>query len=141
VNRKGQVLSVSIDEENIINYVSNTLNNADLAYKMSARSNLSGADQLFVARFNNLFQQGNFSEAAKVAASAPKGILRTPAIIQRFVQVPTPPGQTSPLLQYYSIKASSTDTNRLNCANQSFSSRKGSCWKNGSKRKNSNQAR
>jgi clathrin heavy chain len=112
VNRKGQVLSVSIDEDNIINYVSNTLNNADLAYKMSARSNLSGADQLFVNRFNTLFQQGNFSEAAKVAASAPKGILRTPAIIQRFVQVPTQPGQTSPLLQYFGILLDQGKLNR-----------------------------
>ena len=103
VNRKGQVLSVTIDEDNIINYISGTLNNADLAYKMASRSNLSGADQLFINRFNNLFQQGNYLEAAKVAASAPKGILRTPQAIQRFIQVPTQPGQTSPLLQYFGI--------------------------------------
>ena len=103
VNRKGQVLSVTIDEENIVPYVSTTLNNAELAYKMASRSNLPGADQLFINRFNTLFQQGNYSEAAKVAASAPRGILRTPQAIQRFTQVPTQPGQTSPLLQYFGI--------------------------------------
>ena len=91
VNRKGQVLSVTIDEDNIVTYLSNTLNNADLAYKMASRSNLPGADQLFLNRFNTLFQQGNYVEAAKVAASAPRGILRTPQAIQRFTQVCTKP--------------------------------------------------
>ena len=61
VNRKGQVLSVTIDEDNIVPYVSTTLNNAELAYKMASRSNLPGADQLFINRFNTLFQQGNAS--------------------------------------------------------------------------------
>jgi clathrin heavy chain len=103
VNRKGQVLSVTIDEENIVPYVSSTLNNAELAYKMASRSNLPGADQLFVSRFNALFAAGSYAEAAKVAASAPRGILRTPQAIQRFIQVPTQPGQTSPLLQYFGI--------------------------------------
>lgn len=32
-----------------------------------------------------------------------KGILRTPATIQRFQQLPSQPGQTSPLLQYFGI--------------------------------------
>lgn len=103
VNRKGQVLSVTMDEDNLVQYVTTSLNNQDLAYKMASRSNLPGADQLFINKFNMLFQQGNYSEAAKVAASAPRGILRTPQAIQRFTQVPTQPGQTSPLLQYFGI--------------------------------------
>ncbi len=69
------------------------LNNGELAYKMASRSYLSGADHLFINRFNTLFQQGNYLEAAKLAASAPKGILRIPQAIQRFIQVPTVPGQ------------------------------------------------
>jgi clathrin heavy chain len=90
VNRKGQVnefiqkkkiinififikvLSVSVDEDSIVPYIQNTLGNAELAYKMSARCNLPGADQLFLARFTQLFQSGNYSEAAKVAATAPR---------------------------------------------------------------------
>lgn len=35
----------------------------------------------------------------KIAANAPKGILRTPQTISKFQQVPTQQGQTSPLLQ------------------------------------------
>ena len=97
------LLLVTIDNDYIINHLSDVINNGELAYKMASRSNLSGADQLFINRFNTLFQQGNYLEAAKVAASAPKGILRTRQAIQRFIQVPTVSGQTSPLLQYFGI--------------------------------------
>ncbi|XP_065337629.1 clathrin heavy chain isoform X1 [Cloeon dipterum] len=103
VNRKGQVLSVTVEEENIIPYINSVLQNPDLALRMAVRNNLAGAEDLFVRKFNLLFQNGQYSDAAKVAANAPKGILRTPQTIQRFQQVPTPPGQTSPLLQYFGI--------------------------------------
>lgn len=65
----------------------NTLNNSELALRMAVRNNLGGADQLFVTRFNELFGRGNYSEAAKTAANAPKGILRTPQTIAKFQQV------------------------------------------------------
>ncbi|KJE97309.1 clathrin heavy chain 1 [Capsaspora owczarzaki ATCC 30864] len=103
VNRKGQVLSVSVDENNIVPYVSNTLQNLELGMRLAVRNNLPGADEMFVKQFNNLFAAGQVAEAAKIAASAPRGILRTPQTIQRFQQVPTQAGATSPLLQYFSI--------------------------------------
>ena len=67
-----QVLSVSVEEENIIPYVTTNLQNPDLALRMAGRNNLPGAEDLFVRKFNALFQAGQYSEAAKVAASAPK---------------------------------------------------------------------
>ena len=70
---------------------------------MASRSNLPGANELFVNRFNVLFQQGNYVEASKVAAISPEGILRTLQTIMRFTQVQTPAGQQAPLLQYFSI--------------------------------------
>lgn len=104
VNRKGQVLSVSVEEDSIVQYITTTLQNHDLALRIASRNNLPGADELFVRKFNNLFSNGQYSEAAKVAACAPKGILRTPQTIQRFQQVPAQPGsQASPLLQYFGI--------------------------------------
>lgn len=103
VNRKGQVLSVSVEEDNIIPYINTVLNNPDLALRMAVRNNLAGAEELFVRKFNQLFASGNYTDAAKVAANAPKGILRTPVTIAKFQQVPTPAGQTSPLLQYFGI--------------------------------------
>ena len=92
-----------MDEENVVPYIQGTLNNNDLALRMAVRNNLSGADQLSVTKFNELFGRATYSEAAKVAANAPKGILRTPLTISKFQQVPTQPGATSPLLQYFGI--------------------------------------
>ncbi|KAK4337243.1 hypothetical protein RND71_043548 [Anisodus tanguticus] len=101
VNRKGQVLSVCVDEDNIISYITNTLQNSDLALRIAARNNLPGADDLFIQRFNTLIANGQAAEAAAVACSAPRGILRTPQTIQRFLQLPTQPNHSSPLLQYF----------------------------------------
>ncbi|CAH1111845.1 unnamed protein product [Psylliodes chrysocephalus] len=112
VNRRGQVLSVSVDEENIIRYINTVLHNPDLALRLATRNNLAGAEELFVSKFQLLFQNGQYAEAAKVAANAPKGILRTPATIQMFQQVPTQPGQNSPLLQYFGILLDQGQLNR-----------------------------
>jgi clathrin heavy chain len=66
------VLSVSLDENNIIPYIINTLGNTELALHLASRGGLSGADDLYVARFNQLFSTGNYTEAAKVAANSPR---------------------------------------------------------------------
>jgi clathrin heavy chain len=39
---------------------------------MAVRNNLSGAEDLFVLKFNQLFQNAQYAEATKVAAVAPK---------------------------------------------------------------------
>ena len=67
-----QVLSVSVEEDNIIQYITGTLQNPDLALRIASRNNLPGAEDLFVRKFNTLFQGGQYGEAAKVAAGAPK---------------------------------------------------------------------
>lgn len=66
------MLSVCVEEENIIPYITNVLQNPDLALRMAVRNNLAGAEELFARKFNTLFAAGNYSEAAKVAANAPK---------------------------------------------------------------------
>ena len=72
VNKKGQVLSVNVDEQTIIPYILTTLNNTDLAFKLASRANLPGADDLYVKQYQQLFQSGQFNEAAKVAANSPR---------------------------------------------------------------------
>ncbi|XP_006745053.1 clathrin heavy chain 2 [Leptonychotes weddellii] len=72
VNKKGQVLSICVEEDNIVNYATNVLQNPDLGLRLAIRSNLAGAEELFVRKFSTLFAQGSYAEAAKVAASAPK---------------------------------------------------------------------
>lgn len=101
INRKGQVLSVSVDEQNIIPYIMNTLSDSALAVKLAGRGDLPGADDIYVQRFQQLFSSGNLGEAAKVAANSPRGILRTQDTINRFKSAPAPQGGLSPILQYF----------------------------------------
>ncbi|SGZ23972.1 BQ5605_C023g09673 [Microbotryum silenes-dioicae] len=103
VNRKGQVLSVTVDDDTIIPYILQTLNNTELAIRLASRANLPGADDLYTRQFAQLFQSGNYAEAAKVAANSPRGILRTSQTIEQFKGVPVPAGQMSPILQYFGI--------------------------------------
>ncbi|KAF0366022.1 Clathrin heavy chain [Gigaspora margarita] len=103
VNRKGQVLSVCVDDNNIIPYIMTTLNNPDLAVRIATRCNLPGAEELYVKKFMDLYQAGQYNEAAKVAANGPRGVLRTQQTIERFKSVPVQPGTLSPILQYFGI--------------------------------------
>ncbi|KAJ3401399.1 hypothetical protein HDU80_006064 [Chytriomyces hyalinus] len=113
VNRKGQVLSVSVEEENIIPYIMRSLNNPELAFRLATRTGLPGADNLVLERFNQLLNMGNFAEAAKVAATSPRGILRTPQTIERFKLVPVAQGQMSPILQYFGILLEKGELNKF----------------------------
>lgn len=109
VNRKGQVLSVSVDGSTTIPFILTTLNNTELAFKLASRANLPGADGLYVKQYQQLFASGNYGEAAKVAANSPRvrvykllfsssltilqGILRTVQAVESFKSAPTPPGR------------------------------------------------
>ena len=88
------------------------MQNSELALRISSRNNLAGADDLFIKKFNNLFSTGQYIEAAKVAATAPQGILRTYETIQRFQQTPAQPNQSSPLLHYFGILLDQGKLNR-----------------------------
>ncbi|KIW71908.1 hypothetical protein PV04_00135 [Phialophora macrospora] len=101
INRKGQVLSVSVDENTIIPYLLQNPANSSLAVKLASRAGLPGADNLYQQQFETLFAQGQYSEAAEVAANSPRGFLRTPETINRFKTAPQQPGQLSVILQYF----------------------------------------
>ncbi|CAK0821327.1 unnamed protein product [Prorocentrum cordatum] len=106
VNRKGQVMSVKVNEGAIINYISNSLpqlaNRADIAFALARRFGLPGADELFQRQFSQYFASGDYPNAARVAAQCKSGMLRTPQTIQQFKSVQAAPGQQSPLLHYFS---------------------------------------
>jgi len=101
VSRNGQVLSISIDNNTIVQYICNTLNDFQLARKLASRADLPGADDLFQREFQELFKRGDYMGAAKVAAESPRGVLRNQQTIRLFQQLPSQPGQPSPLLQYF----------------------------------------
>ncbi|GBE77217.1 hypothetical protein SCP_0100890 [Sparassis crispa] len=113
VNKKGQVLSVNIDEQTIILYILTTINNTELAFKMASSANLPGADDLYIKQYQQLFRTGQFGEAAKVAANSPRGILRTVQVIEAFKHVPAPPGGLFPVLQYFGILLEKGELNHL----------------------------
>lgn len=102
VNRKGQVLSVQLNEQTAVPYIMSQLSNPALALTLASRAGLSGADNLYSQQFESLLASGQYTEAAKVAASSPRGLLRTPATIQRLKSVQAPPGEISPILTYFS---------------------------------------
>ena len=87
----------------MIPFVTQQLQNRDLAFRLASRCDLPGAEELFVRKFNLLFGNGQFNEAAKVAATAPKGVLRTPATIQKFSQCPNPARGAHPLMIYFDM--------------------------------------
>ena len=111
INRKGQVLQVTLDENTIIPYLLQNPENSELAYKLASRGGLPGADQLYQQRFDHLLSSGQYGEAAKTAANSPQGFLRTPQTIERFKAVPQPQGQLSVILQYFGMLL---DKGRLN---------------------------
>ena len=113
VNRKGQVLSVSVDEHTIIPYLLQNPANGALALKLASRAGLPGADNLYQQQFENLCAQGNFQEAAKIAANSPRGFLRTPQTIERFKTVPQTSGQLSVILQYFGILLDKGSLNKI----------------------------
>lgn len=113
VNRKGQVLSVSVDDHTIIPYLLQNPANGALALKLASRAGLPGADNLYQQQFENLCAQGNFQEAAKIAANSPRGFLRTPQTIEKFKNVPQTSGQLSVILQYFGILLDKGSLNKV----------------------------
>ncbi|KAF2909083.1 hypothetical protein DAI22_11g000300 [Oryza sativa Japonica Group] len=101
INRRGQVLHATVNDATIVPFVSSQLNNLELAVNLAKRANLPGAENLVVQRFQELFAQTKYKEAAELAAESPQGLLRTPETVAKFQSVPVQAGQTPPLLQYF----------------------------------------
>ncbi|EIE26635.1 clathrin heavy chain [Coccomyxa subellipsoidea C-169] len=101
INRRGQVLLATVNEQTMVPFVSQQLNNLELALSLAKRGNLPGAEALVGQNFERLFANGQFKEAAEAAAESPQGVLRTKETIDRFKSVAPTPGQTSPLLVYF----------------------------------------
>lgn len=103
VNRKGQVLSVSLDENTAIPYLLGNPANSSLALKLASKGGLPGADGLYSQAFEQAMNTQNFQEAAKIAADSPRGFLRTPETINRFKSAQQTPGQMNVILQYFGM--------------------------------------
>eukprot|EP00746_Dinoflagellata_sp_MGD_P128868 gnl/MRDRNA2_/MRDRNA2_63153_c0_seq1.p1 gnl/MRDRNA2_/MRDRNA2_63153_c0~~gnl/MRDRNA2_/MRDRNA2_63153_c0_seq1.p1 ORF type:complete len:1693 (+),score=391.73 gnl/MRDRNA2_/MRDRNA2_63153_c0_seq1:1-5079(+) len=106
VNRKGIAMSVTVNEQVLVGYIMNSLvtvaNRQEIAFSLARRFGLPGADELFTAQFQRFFQSGDYKNAARIAAQAKQGSIRSEATIQMFKNIQAQPGQTSPILQYFS---------------------------------------
>eukprot|EP01022_Parablepharisma_sp_SALTPOND_P000326 TRINITY_DN1014_c0_g1_i1.p1 TRINITY_DN1014_c0_g1~~TRINITY_DN1014_c0_g1_i1.p1 ORF type:complete len:1806 (+),score=251.50 TRINITY_DN1014_c0_g1_i1:3065-8482(+) len=107
VNRKGVVFLVTVDEKNIVNYIQTQCPHipdaVGVAFKIARAGSLPGAEQLFMDLFNKYIAERDYTKAAKTAAEAPNGMLRTAETINKFKASPAVPGgKGQPLLQYFS---------------------------------------
>lgn len=100
--KSGQVILVTLNEGNLVPYITSTLRNNRLAMHLAHRLNLGGADELYVAQFNELLAAGNVEGAAKLAAHSPGTVLRNQSTIERFKAMPAATGQQPPVLKYFS---------------------------------------
>ena len=113
VNRKGQVILATINESAVVPFVSQQLNNMELALSIAGRASLPGAEALITPRFDALFNSGDFKGAARVALRK-YGSLRTMNTIQKFQQAPQQPGSSPPALQYFGACLPMGKLNKLN---------------------------
>jgi clathrin heavy chain len=70
--RRGQVLLATVNEAAMVPFVSQQLNNLDLALAMAKRGNLPGAEGLIAQQFEKLCAAGPYNEAAECAAESPQ---------------------------------------------------------------------
>jgi len=110
INRRGQVLLATVNEQTMVPFVSQSLNNLELALSIAKRGNLPGAEALVGQNFERFYSLGQYDKAAMVAAESPMGALRTKETIEKLRNVQVAPGTTSPLLQYFGVILKKSDT-------------------------------
>jgi clathrin heavy chain len=116
INAAGQILSINVEENNLIPFISANpslvQDNVGLSFKLAQRFGLKGADDLFVQQFNRLLASGDYAGAAKVASTAPGELLRNQETINKFKSLPTTGGPL-PIMVYFSTLLQSTKLNAL----------------------------
>lgn len=69
INRDGQVVSVSINESNMLSHIINNLKDIPLAISLASRFDFPPENDLFLPHFKQFFQSGNFQSAVSVVES------------------------------------------------------------------------
>lgn len=102
VNRKGQVLLMSVNPENIIPYVRTKLEDEELAVGLASRNGFAGAERGFRESFEDALEDQLYKKAAQLAAESPGGFLRTAETIELFRAIPPEKeGGAPPVLLYF----------------------------------------
>eukprot|EP01053_Blabericola_migrator_P007732 Blabericola_migrator_1__7731@NODE_394_length_8993_cov_144_363433_g314_i0_p1_GENE_NODE_394_length_8993_cov_144_363433_g314_i0NODE_394_length_8993_cov_144_363433_g314_i0_p1_ORF_typecomplete_len1756_score408_30Clathrin/PF00637_20/57Clathrin/PF00637_20/2_3e12Clathrin/PF00637_20/6_6e16Clathrin/PF00637_20/5_7e13Clathrin/PF00637_20/1_2e25Clathrin/PF00637_20/5e09Clathrin/PF00637_20/2_9e15Clathrin/PF00637_20/4_9e13Clathrin_H_link/PF13838_6/1_7e16Clathrin_H_link/PF13838_6/7_5e03TPR_7/PF13176_6/0_6TPR_7/PF len=102
VNKKGALLSVTVNEATIIPYVqANCSDGVQLAASLARRHGYSAADEILTQMFRQAIQSGRYAVAARVAASSKGASLRTASTLQAFKTASAAPGEAPPMSQYF----------------------------------------
>ena len=103
VNQNGNVSLFTIYKQDYVKYIRNVIGDHKLGVMTACRYNLPGAEDAFKTRFEQLMSQGQYQQAAKLAADAPQDILRTSKTMKQFQSVPNINGNPSADLQYFTF--------------------------------------
>lgn len=109
VDQTGRVSHFFVDEQNIVGYICNTMNDYDLGVALAKRFNLPGAENIFVQQFTRMMQANRHQEAMELAAGSPQGILRTMDTINALKAIPGGQG----LLQYFQMLLKAGTLNKI----------------------------
>ncbi len=71
-HRRGQVILGTVNDATIVPFVSDQLNNVELALTLAKKGNLPGAEALIGKQFELLYSSGKYKEAAEAAAESPQ---------------------------------------------------------------------
>lgn len=110
--RTGNVMLLTLAEQNLVNYILNQLRKPELAMAVAGRLGLAGADDLYVQQFSAQITSGDVEGAIKTAATSPNGILRTAATIQRLQSLPALESGQPPVLRYFAVLMESSKLNK-----------------------------
>ena len=114
INKSGKLLGVDMDRNNLLPFIMNFCKNnpgvMEVVTRMAARFNLPGAENIFMTAFKNFMQNGNYQEAAKIAAQTPGDTLRNINTINMFKQLQ---GNPQPVLIYFQTMMSQGKLNKV----------------------------
>jgi clathrin heavy chain len=99
--KTGEVILVTINPNNLVHYVADTLHNRALAMTLAGRLGVDGASSMYQEEFVRVLSSGDVDTAISLAASSPGGSLRTADTIRRLQEVPAVEGQQPALLRYF----------------------------------------
>lgn len=111
LNRRGQILLMSVSPDAVVAYVRARLHDEELAAGLASRNGFTGAESGFADGFEDALEDGDYRKAALMAAESPGGFLRTKDTIDRFRRLEGDEGAVPPVLLYFQT---CLDIGRLN---------------------------
>lgn len=116
LTKAGNIISIEVDEPAFIDFLKispHIKNNLAIAKKVAIKAGLPGSESFYTETFSRFFIQGQYDEAAKIAAKSPGTILRNRETIDKFKSLPKPESGPHPILKYFYIILESGKLNEV----------------------------